>query len=255
MKRQLFFLLFCVMSIFTSCKKEKEISSEVTYELKVKVMAKYGDELLHADKKYALPSGDSILFSELSFYFSNCKMGDKLVADAALFRWTQAEKPFFIHTGSKLPATSLTALLGVDSSVNQSDPSTFELHHPLNILQANDMHWGWNPGYIFVKIEGKVDTLTNGLSSETLLPISYHLGKNSNQRSILFDAISIHLKSDEASKKGYEGVVELDLKKFFEEIQQSINIKENPTCHSDPGQEVLTTNLMEYFSHAFKGVQ
>ena len=31
------------------------------------------------------------------------------------------------------------------------------------------MHWGWNTGYIFISIEGKVDTLSSGETLTTTL--------------------------------------------------------------------------------------
>src|SRR5690606_24985300 len=42
--------------------------------------------------------------------------------------------------------------LGVDPSVNNSDPAVYDANHPLSI--NNGAHWSWNTGYIFTKLEG-----------------------------------------------------------------------------------------------------
>ena len=45
--------------------------------------------------------------------------------------------------------------IGVDSSVNHSDPASYPMGHPLAPVFPS-MHWGWAAGYRFVAIEGFV---------------------------------------------------------------------------------------------------
>jgi hypothetical protein len=51
--------------------------------------------------------------------------------------------------------------VGVDSVANHSDPTTYPPDHPLSILNPNQDHWAWNVGYVFLKIEGYIDTTAN----------------------------------------------------------------------------------------------
>jgi hypothetical protein len=58
----------------------------------------------------------------------------------------------------------------------------FEAGHPL-AMQTPSMHWDWNSGYLFMKIEGRVDTSGNG----NALPVTeffYHIGLDKMRRTI-----------------------------------------------------------------------
>jgi hypothetical protein len=48
--------------------------------------------------------------------------------------------------------------VGVDSAANHSDPTLYPAEHPLSILNSTQDHWSWNVGYVFLKLEGRVDT-------------------------------------------------------------------------------------------------
>lgn len=52
---------------------------------------------------------------------------------------------------------SVTIAVGVKSSLNHLDPSTYSSSHPL-APKSPSMHWGWTPGYRFVALEGKGGT-------------------------------------------------------------------------------------------------
>ncbi len=70
--------------------------------------------------------------------------------------------------------TGLTLTLGVPpfddlgKQLNHSDASVRQ--PPLDV--DTDMYWGWNPGYIFLKIEGK------SLSGKEWLNFYYHIGRD-----------------------------------------------------------------------------
>ena len=64
----------------------------------------------------------------------------------------------------------LSFAVGVDSANNFLDPTTAA--EPLN-LQSPSMHWNWNSGYIFIRIEGEVDTDSDG-TPDSLLEL--HVG-------------------------------------------------------------------------------
>jgi len=84
-----------------------------------------------------------------------------------------------------LPAGSykgLRFIVGLDSAVNHGDPTVFEAGNPLAI-QTPSMHWDWNSGYLFMKIEGKVDTTRRGSAAPTT-EFFYHIGMDRMKRAI-----------------------------------------------------------------------
>lgn len=63
--------------------------------------------------------------------------------------------------------------LGVDSAANHADPALWPNDHPLGLMRAAPMHWSWNAGYIFFKLEGRYRT-SNPLDGF----YSYHIGRD-----------------------------------------------------------------------------
>ncbi|MEL6844831.1 MAG: MbnP family protein [Bacteroidota bacterium] len=51
--------------------------------------------------------------------------------------------------------------IGVDSATNHADPTQYEASNVL-APQNPSMHWNWDAGYQFIKIEGQVDTDGDG---------------------------------------------------------------------------------------------
>ncbi len=140
---------------------------------------------------------------------------------------------------------TLNANLGVGPNVNHLDPSAFDNASPLNILNANDMHWDWNPGYIFLKIEAKVDTIQDGVPLFNH-NVVYHIGLDENLQTVEFQNI-------QWTKVGDESRVELivDLNEFLNS-PNIIDVKTESSSHSSSGQEALSAKVIANFSEALR---
>jgi hypothetical protein len=105
----------------------------------------------------------------------------------------------------------------------------------LNIAIANDMHWDWNPGYIFFKIEAKVDTIVDGVTNcdHNLV---YHVGTDSYFTTKTITGFNWS-ENGSASK---DALLKLDMKNFFENGSNPIDVKTEFTTHSMASQSVLT---------------
>ena len=88
-------------------------------------------------------------------------------------------------------------IVGLDSTINHSDPSTFPSSNPLSV-QTPSIHWSWNSGYIFWKVEGKVDT-TVAQTGPVNVDYLYHIGMDEFKRTIDFstDAFSVNSGQDQ----------------------------------------------------------
>lgn len=64
--------------------------------------------------------------------------------------------------------------LGVDSVANHADPALWPNDHPLGLMRAAPMHWSWNAGYIFMKLEGRYRTANPLLDGF----FSFHIGRD-----------------------------------------------------------------------------
>lgn len=72
-----------------------------------------------------------------------------------------------IYTGIKFD-------IGIDSATNHSDPTVHAAGDPL-ALQTPSMHWSWNSGYIFSRMEGMYDTTSAGTNAPNGV-FTYHCG-------------------------------------------------------------------------------
>ena len=135
---------------------------------------------------------------------------------------------------------SLSTLIGVDSSINHSDPSAFPNESPLNISNAGTMHWGWNPGYIFISVEGKVDTLASA-SSTFDKNFSFHVGTDSYLGSKNFSNINWQAQQDHE----YHFDLKLNMQTFLNSSTYQINLSNEFITHSSSSQEIITNKAFQ----------
>ncbi|MFK7925249.1 MAG: MbnP family protein [Bacteroidia bacterium] len=113
-----------------------------------------------------------------------------------------------VTAGTKL---NLAFNVGIDSTTNHADPSTYEADDVL-APQNPPMHWNWDAGYQFIKIEGQVDTDNDGTLDGLL---EMHIGKDLNLQRV--ELVSGAL----ADIEDFEIPLQYDIAKFFEGIDIS----------------------------------
>lgn len=159
--------------IFTSCDKNNDEitgTGSVTLHFDNRAGA---DEFVFG-QNYTLPNGQQFNYSMFNYYVSNFVL---VKADGTTYTVPQDSCYFLVKesdlatqevTLNNIPAgdyTSVRFMIGVDSLKSVSDIS--ERTGDLDPAGAGaNAYWGWNTGYIFVKIEGTspqapYDSLTN----------------------------------------------------------------------------------------------
>ncbi len=172
--RNILFLLFTVSSVaLTSCKKEKEVSSDekgnFTIEFENNVN---GAPLVLNTQNYTNANGDNFNISVFKYYVSNIKLTK---ADGSVYTVPEsyilvdASKPnTSLNNLKDIPAgdyTKISFLIGVDKERNLAGAQTGALDPALG------MFWTWNSGYIFVKLEG-----TSPQSTAADHSLTFHIG-------------------------------------------------------------------------------
>ncbi len=131
-----------------------------------------GQDLVFNTRRYRNAAGDSLIVNNLNYYISNIRLKK---ADGTFF--TEPESYHLnkhaagrnSFTISGVPAGTYSAMefvIGVDSLRNSSGAQTGALD------VKEDMFWGWNQGYIFLKIEGDYKNAANPLAT----PYGLHVG-------------------------------------------------------------------------------
>lgn len=234
-----------VMLASAAC-KEDQVTPPLppVNELAVTVQPVYGGETLWLDSTYVTSEGYKVRFTDLKFYLENIRSGSNLLKDVALFDYRERGIHLLRVIGNAVDFPTLDANIGVDASINHNDPVGFDPASALYISNANDMHWDWNPGYIFFKVEAKVDTLDNGIE-EFNHNVVFHIGLDENLKTL---SISNMQWQDQGDVQILP--LKLDLLAFLGSGPDAIDLKDEYTSHSAPGQEVLTAKAASNFQSA-----
>ena len=240
-----FYIPLMTFFIF-SCHKDDPKPTPVTDNyVSITVDPKYGNSSFFLDSIYVTQEGYQVKFTDLKFYVSGLKNGTDTLSSAELFDFSSTGSLLLRKKGDYLKFSSLHANLGVIQSLNHLDPSAFPNESPLIISNAGPMHWGWNPGYIFISVEGKTDTIPDGIMNLDH-SFSFHIGTDTYLETIDFTNINWQTVSE--TEKVFK--LKLDLLSFLQNPTQPINLKNEFLTHSGSGQEALALKVTQNFKQA-----
>ncbi|MBK8847391.1 MAG: hypothetical protein IPO27_12935 [Bacteroidetes bacterium] len=212
--------LLTTATIFTGCKKDDDETPAPTpsteQKLSFHMHTMVGTSAAVYGTQYQDASGRKFNLSDFRYYLSNIVLikndgsqlpisGKVILVNPATSKYELAKVPIGSYKGFKF-------IVGLDSATNHSDPTTYAAGNPLAI-QSPGIHWSWNSGYIFMKIEGKVDT-TQAANGPLDFEYFYHIGMDNFKCSIDFstEAFTVVSGSD------YEIGLEFDLLKVLNNV-------------------------------------
>ncbi len=248
MKMKYLIGILAIGVVMASCKKKQDDPSPpvepVENYIRVDVNPFFGADMLYLDSVYSFGNGDLIKFDEIKFYLQDIRNGSNLMVEAGLFDYRARGKKLLEVKGEYSYFNTIDANLGVDSATNHMDPSGFPTSSMLNIMNSNDMHWGWNPGYIFVKVEAKMDTIPNAteLFDHTIV---YHVGLDANLMQVNFTNATWNAIGNNTHALD----LKLDMEAFFAG-PTPIDYMTEYTSHAAAGQEIITAKVMNNFKNA-----
>lgn len=239
-------LLMVTTIVLSACKKDQpeDCSTDTGEVVKVTVQPMYGSETLYLDSVYTTAEGYDVQFTEIKFLAHKIS-GTSQIKDAAFYDFRTTGTTMFQTNAEIENLTNLTMFLGVDGDDNHADPAAFPNESVLNISNSGGMHWGWNPGYIFLKVEGKVDTIPDGnpLFDRSFV---FHIGKDENLKTLTFNNANWQTQSDNSRLLA----LKLDMQKFLQNGTEVIDLKTEYTSHTAPGQEQLSEKVIQNFKDA-----
>ena len=179
-------LMATPLFFFTSCDDDdNNDNDEVSVFLAFENVVDGTD--IQAGQTYDI-DGRNITFDIVNYYISNVRImddnGNMVVSSDDVFLAKEGNaNSFEIGTvQDDAHAHMVMFTLGIqDTAVNLGDPSQYTSEQALSTTQ--NMHWSWNSGYIFLKLEGQVDTTAtpDGQLDDSFI---YHLGTDNLKREV-----------------------------------------------------------------------
>ncbi|MEO5905469.1 MAG: MbnP family protein [Saprospiraceae bacterium] len=216
-----FYAIAVILSI-SSCKDDKEGS----FTLHFKPL--YDGQPLQMFSIRPGTGAEQIQFTHLSFLIADAKLltpsgkhdlSDIEYVDLSFDALPDAEEGYEIKFNG-VPAESYVGValgVGVPPDLNSKTPAEFASSHPLS---KTGYYWQAWDSYIFMKIEGRLDTLGNGNFDTTF---SYHTGSNDLYR-MLEGIVDINVEGGKNE--------DLNIAIDYKELLEGINIRANPQNHN-----------------------
>jgi hypothetical protein len=160
-------------------------------------------------------NGTAIQAQYLGYYIGNIRLvksdaTEEAFSDIVLVKNGQANTlTLEVDNGTY---TAIKFDIGVDSALNFADPTLQPVNSPL-ALQTPSHHWSWNSGYIFFRLDGKVDTSANQ-SAGTVKDLVFHLGLLPQVRTVT-KTVSFTANGTHTSPNQVDVAVTLNLEDFL----------------------------------------
>jgi hypothetical protein len=242
------FALMAFATIFTGCDKEDEDTPPPTPSteqmLSIHMHTKVGNQLANYNTVYTDASGRKFNISDFRYYISNIILiksdnseypisGKVLLINPNDDLYNLAKVPVGSYKGFKFT-------LGLDSATNHMDPATYPSSDPLSI-QTPSIHWSWNSGYIFLKMEGLCDT-TLAANGTPDYQYFFDCGLDQNKRLIDFsnDAFTVTSGQD----------LELAMDFRVLDLLNNVDLRTENSTHTMDNMP-LATKIMDNASQSF----
>ncbi len=218
--------------------------------ISITMMPTFDGEPVKLDSICYAPGNYRVKFTRISFYATNWKADGQTLFDVALFDYgTTGYKlaDFYYPGGMQIADAEITGNIGVDDTRNHADPSAFPNSSPLNILNAGGLHWGWNPGYVFIAIEGKADT-TGTLAGPFDQNFTFHVGLDENLGSFNWNGLTNELVQIDDDPILIP--LRLNMKDVLFKPGNAVELKTENFTHSGAAQSALTQKIRDNFINA-----
>lgn len=234
--------------ILVGCKEDPpENNVEEVMQVRLNLVPTYDGQPFNFLSTYTTQEGYTVEFTKFNLILTDVKNGSNVLARSMVYKFEDSPTLFWQGDGEYTQYPNLTADIGVGPDRNHEDPSALPADDPLNILNTDDMHWGWNTGYIFLKIEGRADT-TQAQSGQDIATFTYHIGSDQLLKNVTLN----NLNWQSVSNSLYEANLTVDLYKVFDGDTADVDIQQNRTSHTMPGQEQLSDIIISNFASSLK---
>lgn len=263
--------LLCLTLLFAACDKQESPKIDTTKNGQFSIEFDHivGEETFGLEPRtYTNAKSEKFRITELRYFISNIKLFNE---DGSIYTVPQEESYFLINAADRhsrftkvdVPEGNydkIQFILGVDSlrSAMPVEKRTGVLSfNPENGHDGSNMYWGWNSGYIFFKLEGYCDQISDDQSGDPTgnKRFRYHIGGFGGYSTPTINnikEITIDLKNAGIAqvRNGLRSNVHLfvDLMKVFNG-PNTFSIAEHPTVMFSTFSTHIADNFPTMFNH------
>lgn len=261
------FYISAAVILTASCKKNDIPDPEKTGDFSIEFDNIVGEDRLYFDDyNYKNSKGESFSIKILQYYISNIRLYKE---DGSSYTVPQGDSYFLVKgddkdtrfTKVKVPEgnyTKVDFVLGVDAA-----RSKMNVENRTGVLSFdpaeghNGMYWGWNSGYIFFKLEGYCDLISDDQQGDPTgnKQFKYHIGGFGGYSAPTIDNIKvITIDLDKAGtaqvREGLRSNVHLfvDIMKVFNG-PHTFSIVEHPNVMFSEYSVNIANNFPSMFTH------
>lgn len=225
---------------FTSCKKSCDAPAKTNLNLRFYPMS--GNEELVYNQEYTV-NGRKLRFTRAQFYVSavNLRKTDNTAATPEMpFALVHAlETNYSVGLVDSGNYSFLEFAVGVDSATNHGDPNQWSATHPLYVNGTYSTYWTWSQGYVFIRLEGYVDT-TAAATGTANTGFAYHIGNDELLR-MIYLPINKYIEGSETTIE-----IDVDYAKMLEDVDFRTELQNHSGL-----EEALTLKIADNTTEAF----
>lgn len=244
--KNIFLTLGVAIIALSSCRKDPEPDNDNTGPeptngyVKLNINHISEGNALQYNTDYTDDFGNVYQFTKVQYYLSGGALHDGSSEDALgqYLLVDPGQSEYYFGAAAAGHYHDLMFSVGVDSAANHSDPASYEAGHPL-AFQSPSTHWNWNSGYIFVRLEGMVDTTGDGTTDGDFL---FHLGMDNLRQDLMFTEHADITVGDTTTIQ-----INADYDRFFDGIDLS-NDNQTHTMDNMPLANSAINNASNVFS-------
>ncbi|MBK8503750.1 MAG: hypothetical protein IPL46_16975 [Saprospiraceae bacterium] len=202
-------LFFAVALLNSGCKKDAD--EPTVAHLQIQMDFNVAGQALEFNKDYTI-GGTKIRFTAARYYLGGLKItldNNDVVDFTSQYLLAEPGAGAIVNEPVAISnIKNVKFFVGVDSITNKMSESDFTNRptgDPLGI-QDPSMHWSWNTGYRFLRVDGMADTTGDGIPDT---PVEYHLGNNPMLKNIDINTSILIKAGDNKLTFGF------DLAQFF----------------------------------------
>ena len=244
--KSLSILLFAIILFTTSCKKEESAVKNTKQVLDFHWHSKVGSNDASYGVQFTTNNGIKFKISDWRYYVSNFTLikddGTEYPITDKVFLIDIANEDYSLDSVPVGNYRGFKFTVGLDSATNHKDPTLNPASRPL-ALQSPSIHWSWNSGYIFMKIEGKYDSTVAQIGGASInQPFFFHVGTDKLKQVIDYSDEPFTVESGEDKM--------LHIEMDFLKILNSVDLKTENATHTGDNLP-LATKISNNWKTAF----